>query len=49
MKCPKCGYESPWWHQVISRSDPCYACGYDMDGVEFYNEALATFVEVRND
>ncbi len=47
MKCPECGYESPWGRQVISRSEPCIACGYDMDGVEFYNEASATFVVQR--
>ena len=46
-KCPKCSYESPFTNtDVFSRDNPCIACGYDMDGVEFYGEASSEYVVV---
>jgi len=50
MKCPKCGWESIWSDiEVYSRSNPCRACGYDMDGVEFYSEASSTFIVIKEE
>ena len=49
MDCPNCGYESAWcWMMtVFSREDPCIACGFKMDGAEFYNESSSEYVEVN--
>lgn len=45
MKCPKCGY-GDLFNLVIDGDTPCIACGYDMDGVVFYNEATSEYIEV---
>ena len=48
MRCPKCGYESPWANtEVFSKSNPCIACGFDMGGAEFYGEASSEYVAVK--
>ena len=48
MKCPNCGYESPWTDTgVYSKGTPCIACGFDMDGVEFYGEASSEYVTIK--
>jgi len=46
MNCPKCGYEPlfNWAMVVYSAESPCIACGFDMDGVEFYSEASSEYV-----
>ena len=48
MKCPKCNYESPYFGVTISRSNPCIACGYDMNRAEFYNEAETICLKASN-
>ena len=46
--CPNCRYENPWSIiSVFSRDNPCPACGFDMEGVEFYGEASSTYVQVH--
>ena len=51
MICPECGWKPQWnWALVCySRDDPCIACGFNMDGVEFYGGASSEFVEVGGD
>ena len=51
MNCPKCGYEPLWcWAMVVySREDRCIACGFNMDGAEFYSEASSEFVTVKEE
>ena len=48
MKCPRCGYESPWTnYEVFSASNGCISCGFDNDGVEFYGEATSESIKIE--
>ena len=51
MICPNCDYDSAFnpYFVVFSRSSPCIACGFDMDGVEFYGEATSVYVTVEQE